>query len=226
MKAYLLAAAAGLAVLAAPAMAGVTVTTHTNGVNPGVDVGYAGLGQTLLYDFDGASPTAGNLTGNYTIFAAPGTGESAAPAGTPAGEHYLSVPNPEQNGSADILLGGGYFSASFYWGSIDGYNTVEVLGANGNVIGTWTGSALPTPTNANGNQSDFTSNMRVNFTADGGDYITGFRLHSNGFAFETDTYAVGAAVPEPATWAMLLGGFGLIGGAMRRSRKTARTVLA
>jgi hypothetical protein len=30
-----------------------------------------------------------------------------------------------------------------------------------------------------------------------------------------------AAVPEPATWAMFIGGFGLIGGAMRRRRKVS-----
>ena len=29
-----------------------------------------------------------------------------------------------------------------------------------------------------------------------------------------------AAVPEPATWAMMIGGFGLVGGAMRRRRAT------
>jgi hypothetical protein len=29
------------------------------------------------------------------------------------------------------------------------------------------------------------------------------------------------AVPEPATWAMFIGGFGLVGGAMRRRRKLA-----
>ena len=39
-------------------------------------------------------------------------------------------------------------------------------------------------------------------------------------------YATGAAtnvpgVPEPASWAMMLGGFGLVGGALRSSRKTA-----
>ena len=33
--------------------------------------------------------------------------------------------------------------------------------------------------------------------------------------------AVGGAVPEPATWAMMIGGFGAIGGTMRyRRRKT------
>jgi uncharacterized protein YjiK len=33
--------------------------------------------------------------------------------------------------------------------------------------------------------------------------------------------AYAAAVPEPASWAMMVGGFGLIGGAMRRRQKTA-----
>jgi hypothetical protein len=33
----------------------------------------------------------------------------------------------------------------------------------------------------------------------------------------TATFAAGA-VPEPASWAMMIGGFGLIGGAMRRRR--------
>jgi hypothetical protein len=36
---------------------------------------------------------------------------------------------------------------------------------------------------------------------------------------------VGNAVPEPATWAMMIGGFGLAGAAMRR-RNTARAALA
>lgn len=35
---------------------------------------------------------------------------------------------------------------------------------------------------------------------------------------ELDNIDVSAAVPEPASWAMMLGGFGLIGGALRRRR--------
>ena len=43
-------------------------------------------------------------------------------------------------------------------------------------------------------------------------------------AFERTVFAVGGAVPEPATWAMMIGGFGAIGGAMRyRRRKIAVT---
>lgn len=35
------------------------------------------------------------------------------------------------------------------------------------------------------------------------------------------TYSVNNVVPEPATWAMLIAGFGLVGGAMRRRRESA-----
>jgi hypothetical protein len=38
-----------------------------------------------------------------------------------------------------------------------------------------------------------------------------------------DAVSIGAAVPEPATWAMMLGGFGLVGAA---SRRRARSVYA
>jgi len=37
---------------------------------------------------------------------------------------------------------------------------------------------------------------------------------------------VPGAVPEPATWAMMIGGFGMVGGAMRRRRTAAKVVAA
>jgi hypothetical protein len=38
-------------------------------------------------------------------------------------------------------------------------------------------------------------------------------------AFQRDVTAAAAAVPEPASWALMLSGFGLMGGALRRQRK-------
>ena len=35
-----------------------------------------------------------------------------------------------------------------------------------------------------------------------------------------------AGVPEPATWGLMLGGFGMAGAAMRRRRRTMATVTA
>jgi hypothetical protein len=40
-----------------------------------------------------------------------------------------------------------------------------------------------------------------------------------GFSFRFQATDIVAAVPEPATWAMMIGGFGMIGGAMRRSQR-------
>jgi PEP-CTERM motif len=41
-----------------------------------------------------------------------------------------------------------------------------------------------------------------------------------------DVNAVGGAVPEPTTWAMLIAGFGIVGGLMRRQRSRLRAVLS
>lgn len=47
------------------------------------------------------------------------------------------------------------------------------------------------------------------------------RSHSYDMAF---TLAGNSAVPEPATWAMLLGGFALVGSAVRRRARFARSI--
>jgi hypothetical protein len=36
----------------------------------------------------------------------------------------------------------------------------------------------------------------------------------------------GGTVPEPATWAMMIGGFGMVGGAMRRRRVSTKVSFA
>jgi PEP-CTERM motif len=50
---------------------------------------------------------------------------------------------------------------------------------------------------------------------------------STSFVFDNLTIgAAGAGVPEPATWAMMIVGFGLIGASARRRRQSVRTVAA
>lgn len=63
--------------------------------------------------------------------------------------------------------------------------------------------------------------------ADGGDVLTRVSIDTNGQGFESLSHVrLGfAAVPEPSTWAMMLGGFGMLGMATRRSRRQ-RSVLA
>jgi hypothetical protein len=46
--------------------------------------------------------------------------------------------------------------------------------------------------------------------------VTTKNYDNPGFYFVADRMAVGGAVPEPASWALMIAGFGLVGSAMRR----------
>lgn len=50
--------------------------------------------------------------------------------------------------------------------------------------------------------------------------LTGFATVNNSTSFNVQAYQPIAAVPEPAAWGMMIMGFGLVGGAMRRRRTT------
>ena len=49
---------------------------------------------------------------------------------------------------------------------------------------------------------------------------------SSQYSTPSGNLVIAAAVPEPASWALMLGGFGLMGGALRRRRVTARIAYA
>ena len=50
-----------------------------------------------------------------------------------------------------------------------------------------------------------------------------FNYDDESFVFSNVSSVVSGAVPEPATWALMIAGFGLIGGAMRRANGQRRT---
>ncbi len=196
-----------------------TVTTAPGAPYPGVP-----SGQTMFLDFESDLPSNVSLTGNYSVFGTPsGTGSSAPPAGSLPGNHYLSVPNPIASGSATLDLTG-YLSdnnlkinsLSFYWGSVDTYNSVDLLDLAGNVFQTINGGDyLP----ASGDQTAPNSNLRFNFTLGEGEQLGGLKFNSTGYAFEIDNIAMSvSAVPEPHTWLTMIVGFGMVGAALRRKR--------
>lgn len=75
---------------------------------------------------------------------------------------------------------------------------------------------IPAP--ANGDQVSPNTNPVVLFTFADPTVVGGMQLTSNGTnAFEIDNIAINP-VPEPATWAMMLFGFGAVGYSMRRRR--------
>jgi choice-of-anchor C domain-containing protein len=97
---------------------------------------------------------------------------------------------------------------------------------------TWTGAS--NQAFSFNNTSSTRSNMlweqrTVQFTATSTSTTLGFGADpassQNAFGPALDNVTI-AAVPEPSTWLMLLAGFGLVGGAMRRRKQAGETALA
>lgn len=210
MRIVLIAAVAATAIAAS--VSGATTISSV----PGPD----GVGQRILFNFNSGTPLG--LTGSYSIT----TGSTAQLAAAPLGDTtpYLVVPGLTDGptGPALLTLGGAFTNISFYWGSIDTYNSVTFFtgaGGTGTSLGTYTGNLVPGAT-ADGQQATTANNRRVFFDF-GGATASSVVFTSNGRAFEIDDVAT--AVPEPTIWATLITGFGLVGFSLRRRRSTAVT---
>jgi hypothetical protein len=196
----------------------------TPGVSP-----YAGPAPT--YTFDPGSRPGGATTGNFVT----GTNgvNYAQPYGTDAGTgayggqgYYYEVgPSTGTPGIIDLTSFGGVSSLSFIWGSVDTFNTLDILDSSMNVLYEIVGDDIYNP--ANGNRTDPNTNPLVtfNFAGNSGDNVAYLKFSSTQNAFEIDNLLI-TPVPEPATWALMLLGFGGIGLAMRRRRKPALAQLA
>ncbi len=208
LRRTLLIAAAACAFVAAPASAAVSISA-VDGTSP-----YSG--PTPTYDFETPAPVTGGLVTNTS------TSVRAQPYGS-TGNYWTVGPSDGTPGTLDLSSFAAIGAISFIWGSVDTYNTLEVLDRLGNVItgATFTGSDVTLP--ANGNQTNPATNPLVTLSITGSDQtnIGGLRLSSTQNAFETDNFAV-TAVPEPAIWALLLLGFGFIGAFLRGDKRKKR----
>lgn len=204
-----------VAALAATALAtSATAVTTVSSVS-----GPDGAGQLVLFNFNNGAPAG--LTGSFTITSGTKANLEAAPLGdtTP----YLVIPGSTgTSGTATLNLGQALTNLSFYWGSIDTYNSVSFFSGSdgtGTNLGTVSGAQAGGP--ANGAQLDPNNNRRVFFNF-GGSTAQSVVFSSTGIAFELDDVST-AAVPEPTVWATLITGFGLIGVSMRRRRIVSLT---
>ena len=214
----LLAAAALLAGVAGSANAQTFITT------PGSAASFAPTPGDVN-TFDTSSPLAPGftLTGSGFSLVTGDTATSAEPAFSD-GSQYLSV---AAGGTATLAnLAMGYQSVSIFLGSIDSYNSVDLLDSLGNVIGSFAGFQFTAPDPADGNQVIPSANRRVTFyRSDSNPLIYGVRFNSQFNSLETDNVVF--AVPEASTWAMMLSGFALIGLAIRsRRRRSTKVVYA
>lgn len=212
MKRALLPMVLGAAMCGSAASAAVTVTV-TDATDP-----YTGPAPT--YDFE--TPVAG-LTGGGIV-----TGSQSGQYRQPEGStgKYLSVgipgTTPSTTGPAilDLSLLGlpGIASISMLWGSLDSYNTLQLLDAANQVLFSINGND---PLVASGATLGETSRL-VNFalSSDLHGQVSKIKFTTNGQnAFEVDNIAI-QAVPEPVTWLMMMLGMLGVGFAMRRTPDT------
>jgi hypothetical protein len=197
---------AGAALLFAGAAQAVTTSSSLGAPDPGYGA------EALVVSYDAPMASGYSASGDFGL-ALGSTGAAATPALDPSLYAYVSSALGTGIGTLNTP---NLRAISFYWGSIDTYNSVDVLGAGGVTLKTVNGADISA---ADGNQSLPGTNRRVFFVADPGEVITGLRFKSTGVAFEFDSIAA-AAVPEPASWAMLVTGFGLVGFASRQRRRS------
>lgn len=130
--------------------------------------------------------------------------------------NYLSV---QANKTATFSTTGGFYltAFSFYLGSPDTYNTLTfnfVGGGSQEFDGTdvWNGPDFV---------GDRTKGFRVYYDFNGAK-VSSIVLGSVGSdAFESDGFAGTLGVPEPASWALMIVGFGAAGAMMRHKRRAA-----
>ncbi len=135
------------------------------------------------------------------------------------------------------VAGSGIFTTSDTAMTVSGQTAFQIL----SVTGTVNGVAINAPTGSYGNYfttgSSFLDGTGTTFFNVNGGRIDFFNQSSNGI-YRVNTFSPGssnfvtansslvAAVPEPASWAMMLLGFGAIGFAMRRKRIISPALLA
>ena len=208
MKKLLAAAAVASALVAAAPASAVTFVAQN-----GSAAVFASSAAGAQVTFDKAATPGFSVTGGATM-----TGnvwnQGANPFGASDNNVFMYVLS---SSSATISsVANAFRNISLYLGSIDAGNKIEVLGNGGSVLRTYTGSELSDPAAANGNQTSAQTNRLVTFNATGNEQLTGLRFTSTVNSLEFDNVRFTAAVPEPATWAMMILGFGVVGYAMRR----------
>lgn len=206
---------AGLALAAASMMAvpagAVTFTIGAPNTGPTDPTNLYAPGFKIFTFEDGTSPFTGG-----TVVSGANPAQYSVPQGDMS-KNFLAVgPGPSISSPATLALSG-INQISFYWGSIDSFNTIAFNGLGQAFNGT-----VFDGTDAERNGREITFNLNSAEAS----ALTGITLSSTTNAFELDNLIVGNAVPEPATYGIMSLGLGLIGAALRRRRSiTSRTGL-
>ena len=201
MKKLLTAGLFALGSWAGAAQAATTITFDPTGA--------MAAGTQVYQNFDNLTPGS-SIGTNASVFNTTMAGAAVQPTGS--------------TGNYAAVLAGGSFSTafsassvfSFLLGSLDSYNNLTLRFADGTAT-QLVGTAITGGTALN-------SNGTVTYRVTSGPLLTGATFGTAGNSFEFDNLA--SAVPEPAAWGMMILGFGLVGGVLRRRAATAKVRFA
>jgi hypothetical protein len=198
-----------------------TVNIDLSGATTGAQINAPG--GSFAQTFAGQSVVGGNgISGSPTgpLSLAPSGSIMVAfwdPGVSPASNSLLS--QPDNAAPLSILFDSLADSLTFTMGSAEAGSTVKVVSfaANGSVLGSTQITMLS-------GYNIYNLNGLGNFKG-----LTFFDNNdSSGVRYQNFSYnsVVGGGVPEPAAWAMMLAGFGMVGAAMRRRSQSARITFA
>jgi hypothetical protein len=174
------------------------------------------------------APYFTNVVANFTLLATVTNAPALTVGGfkiqpSIVGSFSIKTTNAITIGSTTYAVGANLLTGVFTGGSVFGQNA----GTSGSVSGSTTGGAAITYTSdflsfAPTRDRDFSlslTSIASPLASSSGKALRSFRAVSTG-SFSTDpapTPLIGG-VPESATWAMFIGGFGLMGASLRRRR--------
>ncbi|WP_394647476.1 PEPxxWA-CTERM sorting domain-containing protein [uncultured Sphingomonas sp.] len=208
-----LGAALAVAAFALPAAAGATTLTFDTlaGDESSIPNGYGGLNWTNMGSFNPANDTYYSGSGYV----------NGRVSGSIAAFNRFSYVAMVLQGASPFTLNDGYFTGAWR----NGLN-ITVEGFTGGTLAAFTKSFTVGVSTASLQTFNWTGLSSVRFTSTGGSRASGLRADGTQFVLDNlrVNEAVTAAVPEPATWGMMILGFGAIGAAARRRR--ARGTLA
>ena len=168
----------------------------------------------------------GYFTGNTRGVAAAPRGDTSQYVAVGAGGSVAFDLRGYTNSTSELS------SVSAYVGSLDSYNFVQLLGINADGSINFDDPLLSLSGDQLIDLNRGARDGRLTFGFDGTTRIGGILFGSTGISFEFDSLAVSQSrvttpsliskVPEPASWAMFLAGFGLAGSSIRRQKKALK----
>ena len=201
MKKILVAGALALVSMATTAQAAPTptVTFTANGTT-------VAAGTTIIQGFD--LPAGTSIGTNAFVFSDSAAFQSVRPTG--ASGNFAAVLG---NGAYTFVSPVATAMISFVVGSLDTYNSLTLNFADNSTVVLNDGQI---------NNNNAVKEGVVTFNVTSGPLLSGLTFTTSGNSFEFDSIA--AAVPEPAAWGMMILGFGLVGGVLRRRSSVNATV--